>query len=184
MVFRSMLVRSGSCTSVHLASESGHVLHVEPIESHDLQAGLDDELIDSSVQVAATADNVLNGVQPVLPGCDTLVLAPAMLQKQKYSIRHEDSSDFSECLERIGNRAESPGAHGKIERSVVIGQRLGCDMLDANGKGLTGGALRDDLGKRISWIDGMELGDGLGVVRQVQSSSNPQFQHLTVDLSE
>lgn len=67
------------CTSsVHFAGESGHVLHVEPIERHDLQAGLDDEVIDSSVQVAATADDVLNGVQPILPGCDALVLAPAV----------------------------------------------------------------------------------------------------------
>jgi hypothetical protein len=80
MVFRSMLVRSGSCTSVHLASESGHVLHVEPIESHDLQAGLDDELIDSSVQVAATADDVLNGIQPILPSCDSLILVLARPQ--------------------------------------------------------------------------------------------------------
>jgi hypothetical protein len=52
---------------------------VEPIEGHDLQAGLDDELIDLSVQVAATADDVLNGIQPILPRCNALVLAPAML---------------------------------------------------------------------------------------------------------
>jgi hypothetical protein len=79
LFFRSLLARSGCFSLVYRAGESGHVLDVEPIESHDLQAGLYDEVFDSSVQVAATADDVLNGVQPVLPGCDSLVLAPAML---------------------------------------------------------------------------------------------------------
>ena len=44
-------------------------------------------------------------------------------------------------------------------------------MLDANGKGLTGASFCDDLGKKIGRIDGMEPGNGLGVVRQVQTRS-------------
>jgi hypothetical protein len=44
----------------------------------DFHSGLRDELIDPSVEIAPAANHVLNGVQPVLPGSDLLVIAPAM----------------------------------------------------------------------------------------------------------
>ena len=92
--------------------------------------------------------------------------------------------DFSECLHWIGNRAESPSTNDEIKGSVAIGQGFSGDMLDANGKGLAGASFCDDLVKKIGRIDGMEPGNGLGVVRQVQPSPYSQFQHLPVDLSE
>ena len=57
-------------------------------------------------------------------------------------------------------------------------------MLDANGKGLTGTAFRDDLGKKIGGVDGVEPSYGLGIMRQVQPGSNSQFQHLTMETRE
>ena len=78
LFFRSLLARSGCSPLVHFAGESGHVLHLEPIEGHDLQTGLGDELIDPPVQVTPAADDVLNGIQPVLPDCDFFVFTLAM----------------------------------------------------------------------------------------------------------
>ena len=157
---------------------------MEPIERYDLQAGLDDELIDSSVQVTPAANDILDGIQPILPGCDFFILAPTMFKKQKRSVRLEDSSNFLECLDRIGNCTESPGADGEIKGSVVIRQRLSGDMLNANGKGLAGAACHNDLRKKVGWVDGMKPGDGLGVVRQIQSGSYSQFQHFTTDMTK
>src|SRR5712692_5948188 len=57
-------------------------------------------------------------------------------------------------------------------------------MLDANGKRLTGAAFRDDLGKKIAGVDGVEPSNGLRIMRQVQPGSNSQFQHLTMETRE
>ena len=169
---------------VHLAPNSGHALHLKSIDLEDLQAGLGDEPIDLSVQIAAATDNVLNGIQPVLPGCDLRVFAAPMFQKEKATIRLEDSADFLERCHRIGNGAEGPGAHDKIEGPVVIGQRFGGDMLDANGKRLAGASCRDEFRKKISGVHGMEPGNGLGIMWQIQSGADSQFQHFAMNMSE
>jgi hypothetical protein len=57
-------------------------------------------------------------------------------------------------------------------------------MLDANGEGLTGAAVRDDLGEKIGGVNGMESRNGLGIMRQIQPGSNSQFQHLTMEARE
>jgi hypothetical protein len=62
-----------------LASESGRALHLEPIQMRNRESCLFDEPIDLPIQVTPAADDVLNGIQQILPGCNALVLAPAML---------------------------------------------------------------------------------------------------------
>lgn len=57
-------------------------------------------------------------------------------------------------------------------------------MLDANGKGMTGAAFRDDFWKKIGRVNGMEPRNGLGIMRYIQPGSYSEFQHLTVDMYE
>jgi hypothetical protein len=45
----------------------------------DREAGMDNQVIDLSVEVAPAAEHVLNRIQSILPSRDLLVVAPAML---------------------------------------------------------------------------------------------------------
>ena len=50
---------------------------------------------EKGLQIAATTNDVLNGIQPVLPDRDLLVFASPMFQKEETSIRLEDPTNFS-----------------------------------------------------------------------------------------
>lgn len=60
----------------------------------DPQAGLSDQPVDWPVQMTAAADNILNRIQPILPGGDGLIVAPAMFEKQQRTFRLEDACDL------------------------------------------------------------------------------------------
>jgi hypothetical protein len=48
-----------------------------------VQSGFRDQPVDVSIQVAAAADHILNGIQPVLPDRGPGIIAPAMFEKEK-----------------------------------------------------------------------------------------------------
>ena len=87
----------------------------------DPQTGLGDQPVDWPVQVTAAADNILNGIQPILPGGDGLIVAPSMFEKQQRAFRLEDACDLPQGLYRVRNRTECPGADDPIELPIGIG---------------------------------------------------------------
>ena len=121
-------------------------MHREAIQLGDGQPGFRDESVDLPVQVASTADHSLKRVQAVLPGRNLCIVAPAMLQKEEPAVRLENSTDFSECLDRIGNGTESPGADDAVEGSIAEGERFRADLLDLKGKGNGSTSLCHSLG--------------------------------------
>ena len=118
----------------------------------DLQTGLGDQPVDWPVQMTAAADDVLNGIQPVLPGGDGPIIAPSMFEKEQRAFRFEDARDFPQGLYRVRNRTERPGADDPIELPIRVGQGLGCDLRGSDGKGDHRNSLADLVGQKVRWI--------------------------------
>lgn len=123
----------------------------------DPQTGLGDEPVDWPVQVTAAADNILKGIQPILPGGDGSIVASAMFEKQQGAFRLEDACDLPQSLYRVRNRTECPGADDPIELPIGIRQEFGRDLRGSDRKRDRRDSLTDPLGKKISRIHGGEV---------------------------
>ena len=60
--------------SIHFAAQPRHVGHLEAIQVYGGQSRVGNEPIDPPVQVAAAAEDVLDGVETVLPAGDLLIV--------------------------------------------------------------------------------------------------------------
>jgi hypothetical protein len=58
-----------------------------------------------------------------------------MFEKQERSVRLEDSADFPECFDRIGNGTEGPRTDDGVKGSIVERKSLSTHPLEPNGKG-------------------------------------------------
>ena len=72
------------------------MVHLESIEVQNVQSAIHDQLIDLTVQIASTADDVLDRIESILPGCDARVVAAAMLQKEKDAVWLEHATGLSQ----------------------------------------------------------------------------------------
>ena len=88
------LRQPGGRTAIHFSTYSRHTLHSKSIELSDGQSGLSDQIVNPAIQIAAAADDVLNGIESVLPAGNLLVVAPTMFQKEKPAFRSQNTPYF------------------------------------------------------------------------------------------
>ena len=73
--------------AIHFSTDSRDTRKAITIELFQPQAGVQHQLIDAAVEIAATGQEVLQRVEAILPSGDDGIVAAAMLQEQKVTIR-------------------------------------------------------------------------------------------------
>src|SRR5437867_6791080 len=88
---RSMRKRG---SSIHLAHQPWKARHHKPIEMGQPEAGPSDELVDWAVHVAADANALLQGIEPILPFRNPWVVAASVLQEHVLSAGFEHAANL------------------------------------------------------------------------------------------
>src|SRR5262245_49875434 len=73
------------------------------------------QLVDLAVEVAATSDPPPNRVEAMLPGLNPWVGRHAVLDEQESAFWFQYAFDLVKRLERIGDAAEHPSRHDRID---------------------------------------------------------------------
>ena len=171
-------------SSIHLASDPWHALHLKPVQSNDLESALLNQLIDSTVQIAAAADDVLNRIQSVLPDDNLLVVAPAMLKEEKAAGRSQDAFDFPQGLDGIGDSAQCPGTDHRVELVVAIGKLFCCHMLKVKRERHRRRSRSDSVRENANRVDNRQARDVCRVVRKIETGAEADFQDRTTRFLE
>ena len=82
-------------SSIHFSADSWYAGEDISIYIVQLQTGFTYQLIDASIQIAAAAEPVLEGIESILPRGDRGVVAAAMLKEEKAALRFQDPSDLA-----------------------------------------------------------------------------------------
>jgi len=138
-----------------------------------------DESVDPAIQVTAAPEDVLDGIEPVLPGCDALVLASPMFQKDESPVGLEQPSNLRQSPKRIRDAAKRPGADHPVEPPIGKRQRFRGVVMDLDRE--IDGSCSPSHGARqkTSRVCGRQASDGGRVVSQVETRTEADFQHVS-----
>src|SRR5690606_21911146 len=110
---------SGGGTEVMWCEDARGLFDVESLQPNELEAGCRDQLIDRAAQMAAAADDPLQGVQAVLPPGDAGPVATAMFQEEEPTTRPQHAANLLQRGADAVDRTEGPGRDDAIEASAV-----------------------------------------------------------------
>ena len=145
--------------------------------SSDLEAGIADEPVDRTVEVAPTGDTLLDAIAPVLPPRDAGIGAQAVLEEVELPTGPQDPSHFSEGPGRVGDGAEGESGEGGVDGLVGERDVLTVETDELHWHGGRCDALRRQRTSDRRRIDGEDLLDLVGVHRHVEARAEPDLEH-------
>ena len=120
--------------AIHLTHKPGGVRQVEPFQLLKDEAVADDQFVDAAIEVAPDPDYLLKWIESILPRGKAGEIAPTMFKKDERRFSLEDAPDLSQGGVEVVDRAESKGAHDRVERMVREGKSpLGIELQPGDG---------------------------------------------------
>lgn len=90
---RGRLLIDAGGAAIHVTPDSRDAGKAIPIKLFQSQAGVEHQSIDAAVEMATAGQDVLQGVEPILPAGDEGIVAAAVLQEQKAAIWLQDPAN-------------------------------------------------------------------------------------------
>ena len=142
------------------------------------------QFFDIPIQPAAIAKPHLEPIQPMLPPLNAGLRAEAVLQKKKTTTGPKNSKHFDDGLAHILNAAKRECADDKIEGSVLERQTFAAknSLINRDAR-LIDPSLGQPIHANVR-IDGRDLANAHGVMRQIQSCAKPDLQNVTIGSGE
>src|SRR5215216_5004947 len=165
----------------HVAKDLG-AFDVVVVELRDLEVGVGDELVDGAVEVAPARHPALQRGQPVLPVGHPHVGGTSVLEEVKGATRPQYPVDLPQGAVHLRDGAEGPGRQYVVDAAVVHGEVLtvDADVLDRDRTG--GNPFGCQLAPDGGGVDRPDPRHARRVVGEVESRTEPDLQHLTLEV--
>src|SRR5262245_48803914 len=143
-----------------------------------------DEFAHVSIEPAAVGKLPFNPIQAALPFLYRWFGAQAMFKEQKTSARFQPAMHFSEGSIHVVDAAQRKRADDTIERAISERQPLAADQMLAN---LDARPPDAPLGQAIHpniWIGGPDLAHVIGIVSQIQTGAETDFEYVPLSADQ